>query len=214
MFNKVSKLDKPLPDIAAHTAKATQPKTPQTLCKLWILPAWCNLPTSCIKPVDFIKLHQVCEQCMNIRLAATWYLQTCWPTSFPGILSALLDLLQVDETTCIKPACSSQLAASLSKTCNRLVIIKPEQAMRTHPDIATCAFLVVQGSHEVKQGFSANVVWPYKWVNMYRKTVFLTFKSCATSSIRDKSSGSPFIYQSAIAWITRCRMEGDDWPWK
>jgi hypothetical protein len=40
---------------------ATQPKTPQTWCKLWILPDWCNLPTSCIKPVDFIKLHQVCE---------------------------------------------------------------------------------------------------------------------------------------------------------
>ena len=28
------------------------------------------------------------------------------------------DLLQVDETTCIKPACSSQLAASLLTTCN------------------------------------------------------------------------------------------------
>ena len=36
---------------------------------------------------------------------------------------------------CIKPACSSQLAASLLTTCNRLFIIKPEQAMRTHPDI-------------------------------------------------------------------------------
>ena len=42
---------------------------------------------------------------------------------------------QVDETTCIKPACSSQLAASLLTTCKRLVITKPEQAMRTHPDI-------------------------------------------------------------------------------
>ncbi len=42
---------------------------------------------------------------------------------------------QVDETTCIKPACSLQLAASLLTTCNRLVIIKLEQAMRTHPDI-------------------------------------------------------------------------------
>ena len=45
------------------------------------------------------------------------------------------DLLQVDETTCIKSACSSQLAASLLTTCNRFVIVKPEQAMRTHPDI-------------------------------------------------------------------------------
>ena len=100
---------------------ATQPKTPQTWCKLWILPAWCNLSTSCIivgciKPVDFIKLHQVCEH------------QTCCNLIFAH-------LLQVNETICIKPACSSQLAASLLKTCNRLVIIKPEQAMRTHPDI-------------------------------------------------------------------------------
>ncbi len=39
------------------------------------------------------------------------------------------------SSSCIKPPCSSQLAASLLTTCNRLVIIKPEQAMRTHPDI-------------------------------------------------------------------------------
>jgi hypothetical protein len=48
------------------------------------------------------------------------------------------DLLKVDETTwtCIKPACSSQLAASLLTTCNRLVIVKAVQAMRTHPDVS------------------------------------------------------------------------------
>ncbi len=45
------------------------------------------------------------------------------------------DLLQVDAATCIKPACSSQLVASLLTTCNKLVIIKLEQAMRTHPDV-------------------------------------------------------------------------------
>ena len=74
------------------------------------------MPTICIKLVDFIKLHQVCEH------------QTCCNLIFAG-------LLQVDEITFIKAACSSQLAASLLTTCNRLVIIKPEQAMRTHPDI-------------------------------------------------------------------------------
>ncbi len=72
--------------------------------------------TNCIKPVDFIKLHQVCEH------------QTCCNLIFA-------DLLQVNETTCIKLACSSQLAVSLLTTCNRLVISKPVQAMRTHPDI-------------------------------------------------------------------------------
>ena len=29
----------------------------------------------------------------------------------------------------------NQLASSLLKTCSKLVLIKPEQAMRTHPDI-------------------------------------------------------------------------------
>ncbi len=57
------------------------------------------------------------------------------------------DLLQVDETTCIKPACSSQLAASLLTTCNRLVIIKPEQS---HVDIdLVTADLRVSGCVEV-----------------------------------------------------------------
>ena len=94
------------------------------------------MPTSCIKPVEFIKLYQVCEY------------QTCCNLIFA-------DLLQVDDQkqlTYIKPACSSQLAVSLLTTCNRLVINKPDQAMRTHPDTdrlgdrrlaATCAFLAV-----------------------------------------------------------------------
>ena len=63
-----------------------------------------------------IKLHEVCEHRTGCNLI-------------------FADLLRVDETTYIKPTCSSQLAASLSTTCNRLVIIKPEQAMRTHPHI-------------------------------------------------------------------------------
>ena len=66
--------------------------------------------------IDLIKLHQVVEH------------QTFCNLTFA-------DLLQVDETACIKPVCSSQLATSLLTTWNRLVIIKPEQAMRTHPDI-------------------------------------------------------------------------------
>ncbi len=103
----------------------TQSKPPQIWYKLWILPARCKLPTSCIKPVDFIKLHQVCEH------------ETCCNLIFA-------DLLQVDETTYIKPVCSLQLAASLLTTCNRLVIIKPEQAMRTHPDIGLVIADVLQ----------------------------------------------------------------------
>ena len=53
----------------------------------------------------FIKLHQVYKH------------QTCCNLIFA-------DLLQVDETTYIKPAYSSQLAASPLTTCNRLVIMQ------------------------------------------------------------------------------------------
>ena len=35
---------------------------------------------------------------------------------------------------------ANQLAASLLTTCSRLVIIKPEQAMRTHPDVLTFVY--------------------------------------------------------------------------
>jgi hypothetical protein len=46
----------------------------------------------------------------------------------------LADLLQVDKnkTAFIKLASIWQLAANLVTTCSRLVILKPEQAMRTN----------------------------------------------------------------------------------
>jgi hypothetical protein len=50
-------------------------------------------------------------------------------------LTLAADLLQVDKTAFIKLASIWQLAANLVTTCSRLVILKPEQAMRTHPDI-------------------------------------------------------------------------------
>ena len=110
-----------------NTAKphhTTQPKTPHSQkhhrldasCGFYRPDASCQQVVSGPWSADFIKLHQVCEY------------QTCCNVTFA-------DLLQVDETTCVKPACSLQLAASLLTTCNRLFIIKPEQAMRTHSDI-------------------------------------------------------------------------------
>ncbi len=55
----------------------------------------------------------------------------------------------VDETTCIKPACCSQLAGrkSVNNTCNRLVIIKPERAMRTDLDIGVVIADLLQLAH-------------------------------------------------------------------
>ena len=72
---------------------------------------------------DFDNLQQVCSS----QLAASLQFATCSK-------SAVRNLQQV---------CRSQLAASLLTTCSRLVVIKPEQAMLTHPDIglmiATCS---------------------------------------------------------------------------
>ena len=71
--------------LSALQSTITQPETPQTCCKLRNLPDCCNLSSSCSKPVDFIKLQQVCEY------------QTCCNLIFA-------DLLQVVTTTCSKLA--------------------------------------------------------------------------------------------------------------
>ncbi len=98
-----------------------------------------RLETSC----GFYRPDAICQKVSVDQ--ACWLHQTCCNLIFA-------DLLQVDETTCIKPACSSQLPASLQTTYNRLVIIKPEQAMRNNASwyrlgdsrlAATCAFLAV-----------------------------------------------------------------------
>ncbi len=59
-----------------------------------------------------------------------------WQQVVPSLLTSSSCILIFAETTCIKSARSSQLAASLLTTCSRLVTIKLEQAMRTHPDIS------------------------------------------------------------------------------
>ena len=56
----------------------------------------------------FIKLLQVCENQTSCNMTS-------------------VDLQQVGESTCIKSVDNA--------TCSRLAIIKPEQGMRTHPDI-------------------------------------------------------------------------------
>ena len=96
--------------------------------------------SSCIKPVGFIKLHQACwlhqvassllasSSCIKsvkIRLDATWYLQTSC-----NLLKQLASSLWIKSP-------DNQLASSLLTTCSRFVVIEPEQAMQTHPDIGS-----------------------------------------------------------------------------
>ena len=123
-------LSRPLLPIKTSSCTTHQRMSQTYWFKLWVLRAWCNLPTSCIKPNDFIKLHQVWTsdllQLAICRLAASWWNKR------------------------LKPACSLQIAASLLTTSNWLVIIKPEQERRTHPDIGsvikqTCCNLRISG---------------------------------------------------------------------
>ena len=92
----------------------TQPETPQTWRSCGFCRAWCKLSTNCIRPVDFVKS-------VNIRLAATWYckLVSSW---WNNLHRACMQFASCSESSCLT-------------TCNRLGIIKPEQAMRTDPDI-------------------------------------------------------------------------------
>ena len=79
----------------------TQSETPQTCCKLWILPACCKLSTNCSKSVDFIKLQQVCEN-----------------QTYCNLIFA--DSLQVVETTCIKLVDKKSWQSTCSKPVDNL----------------------------------------------------------------------------------------------
>ena len=144
-MSSIRKLLKLLPFCVSFT----QPGTPQTCCKLWILPACCKLSTSCSKSVDFINLQKIWKSDLLQLIADLCrYLQTC-----RKLLKQLASSLWIRSL-------DNQLAASLLTTCSTLVIIKPEQAMRTHSDIgfmtarqqaysrlaANCAFLAVHVS--------------------------------------------------------------------
>ena len=78
----------------------TQPETPQTCCKLWTLPACCKLSSSCSKPVDFIKLQQVCED------------QACCILIFADVLKLLQQLAASLWISSLDKSVVQQLAAS------------------------------------------------------------------------------------------------------
>jgi hypothetical protein len=76
-------------------------------------------------------LHQICSSQIASSLQFTTFIK-----------SAVHNLQQ---------ACSSQLAASLLTTCNRLDIIKPEQAMRTHPVIGLMIASCIRSAADLLQ---------------------------------------------------------------
>ena len=104
--------------------------------------------TTCIKSVPD-NLHQVCTR----KLASSLFATTCIksvPDNLHQVCSRQL-ASSLFATTCIKSVrdnlhqvCSRQLGTSLLKTCNKLVVNKLSQAMRTHPDIGLLTTMLLQ----------------------------------------------------------------------
>ena len=118
--------------------------------------------TTCSKPA----IHNLLQVCSS-QLAASLQFTVCSKSAVHNLQQVCSSQFaaSLQFTICSKSAvrnlqqvCSSQLAASLLTTCSRLVVIKPEQAMRTHPDIGlmiatfsksqTCCNLRVSGCVE------------------------------------------------------------------
>ena len=70
-----------------------------------------------------LSISSSCNKFVKIRLVATCHLQTCYT-----LLKQLASSLWITSF-------ENQLATSLLTTCNRLVVNRLSQAMRTHPDI-------------------------------------------------------------------------------
>ena len=90
-------------------------QTAQSWPQLYILSTWCN-----------VSLSSICTKLVRfVKTYTTWYLQTCCKL--------------------LKQRTLSLCKESWQSTCSGLVIVKPEEAMWTHPDIGLtpctiCAF--------------------------------------------------------------------------
>ena len=111
------------PDIGLMTARPNKPVHSQKRHRPAANCGFYRLAASCQQIAASLLTSSSCSKSVKIRLIATLYLQTCYKL-----------LKQLASSLWIK-SLDNQLAASLLTTCSRLVIIKPEQAMRTHPDI-------------------------------------------------------------------------------
>ena len=104
----------------------------------------CRLVVTCKQVTTNLSISWSWNRSIKIRLVATCHLQT-----YSNLLKQLAASLWITSF-------DNQLAISLLTTCNRLVVNKLSQAVRTHPDIeidigfqdanrlfVTCSFLAV-----------------------------------------------------------------------
>ena len=94
------------------------PQRPCTSCQFYSLVVTCQqVPTN-------FSISSSYNKSVKIRLVATSHLQTSYNLLIQLAASLWMSIFD------------NQLATSLLTTCNRLVVNKLSQAMRTHPDIA------------------------------------------------------------------------------
>ena len=92
---------------------------PQTCCKSQFY----RLLATCQQTATNLSISSSCNKSVKIRLVAACHLQTRY------------NLLKQLEASLWITSFDNQLATSLLTTCNRLVVNKLSQAIRTHPDI-------------------------------------------------------------------------------
>ena len=85
-----------------------------------------QLVATCQQVATSFSILSSCNKSVKIRLLAICHLQTCY-----NLLKQLAESLLITSL-------DNQFATSLLTTCDRLVLNKLSQAMRTHPDIGLC----------------------------------------------------------------------------
>ena len=91
-----------------------------------------RLVVTCQQVTTNLSISSSRKKSVKIRLVATCHLQTCYNLSKQIALSLWITSFE------------NQLASSLLTTCNRLVVNKLSQAIRTHPDIGLLITILVQ----------------------------------------------------------------------
>ena len=91
-----------------------------------------RLVVTCQQVTTNLSISSSRKKSVKIRLVATCHLQTCYNLSKQIALSLWITSFE------------NQLASSVLTTCNRLVVNKLSQAIRTHPDIGLLITILVQ----------------------------------------------------------------------
>ena len=120
----------------------TQPKMPQTYCKLSNLPACCNLSTWVATSLSILSS---CNKSVKIRLVAICDLQNCYNLLKQLAASLLITSLDNQPATSLLTTCNRLFVTSCRKPCERIQILAccKKLLQNVNRRIATCVFLAL-----------------------------------------------------------------------